>query len=310
VTVEQPELSQAFIAAIDQWLDRVARPDDGSGGGESFDEGPGMGSGDGSGIADGDQQGHASEKNDDGGEHLGSDAGGPVGAPTGGPVTDGGRSAETELPSQPADQQRAWRDLGANLAGQAAREEAVRLRKQAPVKTFVARVLGQKTDERAWRIGADGEEDVAWRLRKLGDAWSVLHAVPVGERGSDIDHVVVGPGGVYTLNTKHHPNGKVWVAERTLMVNGTKTNYLRSSRFEASRASQRLGAACGVEVAVEPVIVVIAKELTIKAQPSDVHVVGRRHIVDWLLARPQVLDDGMVTRIYDQARRNTTWLGS
>ncbi|MDP9431276.1 MAG: NERD domain-containing protein [Actinomycetota bacterium] len=50
-----------------------------------------------------------------------------------------------------------------------------------------------KTDERAWRIGADGEKAVAARLAELGDRWRVLHAVPVGERGSDIDHVVIGP---------------------------------------------------------------------------------------------------------------------
>jgi hypothetical protein len=44
--------------------------------------------------------------------------------------------------------------------------------------------------------------------RKLGQKAAlgrhVLHAVPVGDRGSDIDHVVIGHGGVYTVNTKTH----------------------------------------------------------------------------------------------------------
>ncbi len=34
----------------------------------------------------------------------------------------------------------------------------------------------------------------------------------VGE-GSDIDHLVIGKGGVYPVNTKRHPGGKVWVRE-------------------------------------------------------------------------------------------------
>jgi hypothetical protein len=59
-------------------------------------------------------------------------------------------------------------DLAATRPGAAAREQAVALREAAPVKTFFARVLGVKTDERAWRIGADAEEEVASRLAKLG----------------------------------------------------------------------------------------------------------------------------------------------
>ena len=33
---------------------------------------------------------------------------------------------------------------------------------------------------------------------------------------TDIDHVVIGPAGVFTLNTKRHPDGKVTVYERAL----------------------------------------------------------------------------------------------
>jgi hypothetical protein len=43
---------------------------------------------------------------------------------------------------------------------------------------------------------------VAKGLPKLDEAWRVLHSVPVGSRDSDIDHVVIGPGGVYTINAK------------------------------------------------------------------------------------------------------------
>jgi hypothetical protein len=61
---------------------------------------------------------------------------------------------------------------------------------------------------------------VGARLDRLPDGWCVLNAIPVGDRGADIDHLVIGPGGVFTLNTKHHPKGKVWVAENALLVNG------------------------------------------------------------------------------------------
>jgi hypothetical protein len=175
------------------------------------------------------------------------------------------------------------------------------------VRTLLARVLRVHTEERAFRVGADGEEVVGKRLAKLGPSWHVLHAVPVGDRGSDIDHVVIGPPGVFTLNTKNHTGKKVWVAERTFMVDGQKTPYLRNSTFEAKRASQLLTAACGFGVTVEPIIVLIAAQLTVKSRPLDVHVVGRKDIVKWLSKRPSVLTPEGVEEVFGRARKDTTW---
>jgi hypothetical protein len=116
-------------------------------------------------------------------------------------------------------------DLAARRGGAEAREQAVALRQAAPVRTFLARMLRVPTDERAWRVGADGEEKVAAQLVKLiqrDTRWRVLHAIPVGDRGSDIDHLVIGPGGIYSLNAKHHPGAKVWVGGNTFMANGQR----------------------------------------------------------------------------------------
>ncbi len=198
-------------------------------------------------------------------------------------------------------------DLAANRPGQAARKQALAAKQAAPVRTFIARALNVHTDERAWRVGADGEEEVARRLEKLGTGWHVIHAVPVGDKGSDIDHVGIGPPGVFTLNSKNHSGNKVWVAERTFMVNGKKVPYLRNSHFEAKRASSLLSTACGFDIKVEPVIVVMAAELTIKAQPLDVHIVGRKRIAKWLASRPAVLTPEGVEIVYEQARREVTW---
>ncbi len=210
---------------------------------------------------------------------------------------------DTALPREVVDDGPAWQDLSQNRAGQAVRERAVELRAEAPVKTFAARVFGVHTDERAYRVGADGEEEVAWRMRKLGDGWHVLHSVPVGGKDSDIDHVVIGPPGVFTLNTKNHSRKKVWVAEKAFMVSGQKTKYLRNSRHEAARASKLLTTACGFDIQVEPIIVVIAAELTIKAQPADVHVVARKRIGKWLERRPATLS-------LRPSRRSTRWLAA
>ena len=205
-----------------------------------------------------------------------------------------------------------WIDLSLNRPGQAAREQAVVLKQAAPVKTFFARALGVRTDERAWRIGADGEEAVAVRLAKLGPAWKVLHAIPVGNRGSDIDHVVIGPGGVFTVNAKHHPRASVWVGGNTFLVNGQRQPYIRNSRHEAQRASRLLTAACGFPVAAVGLIAVMGAHegFTVKEQPpgGDVHVITRREIDRWLRRRAaDGLTPGQVEAVHDVARRSTTW---
>ncbi len=54
-----------------------------------------------------------------------------------------------------------------------------------------------------WRRGAEGEEVVGQILDRLAvDGWHVLHDISFG-RGN-IDHVAIGPGGVFAVETKSH----------------------------------------------------------------------------------------------------------
>lgn len=202
---------------------------------------------------------------------------------------------------------RTWRSARRALV----RAQAQALRDEAPVRTLLARVLRVHTDERAFRIGADGEERVGSRLQKLAKKdprWRFVNSVPVGEGSSDIDHVVIGPAGVFTLNTKHHPGRKLWVGGDTFMVGSHRQPYVRNSRHEARRASQLLTAAAGVPVAVRGVIVIAdADDMTIKAQPADVLVLWRQALVRWLRGLPEALDEATTDGIYDVARRSTTW---
>lgn len=206
----------------------------------------------------------------------------------------------------------AWQDLSGHQAGSGVGERALAARAaQGPVRHFFARVFDARTQERAWRLGAAGEQAVAERLAKLGPPWRVLHSIEVGERGSDIDHLVIGPGGVFTVNAKHHPHASVWVAGDTFMVNGRRVPYVRNSRYEAKRASRLLTEHAGFPVAVLGVIAVMGaqKGYTIKAQPEDgaVVVVQRRRVARYVKGLPVRLTEREIEAIYEVARRSTTW---
>jgi hypothetical protein len=197
-----------------------------------------------------------------------------------------------------------WRDLVRNEPGRALWNHLATL----PTPGFFE--LTARRERNAWRHGADGEESLAaelWRIARPGQ-WRYLHSVPVGSRGSDIDHVLIGPAGVFTINTKNHRGSNIWVGGNTFMVNGARQPYIRNSRHEAVRAGRLLSQACGFPVEARGVIAVIdPRNFTIKEQPADVAVTTRVQLSRWLARQPQVLDPDQVDAIFGIARRSSTW---
>ncbi|MEA2201841.1 MAG: hypothetical protein QOI89_2437 [Solirubrobacteraceae bacterium] len=88
--------------------------------------------------------------------------------------------------------------------------------------------------------GAAGEEHVGSLLEELSDGgWQVIHDVSLG-RGN-VDHILIGPAGVFTVETKSHP-GPVRVAR----VHGATLRQAQAQRGAIERVA-------GLEV--EPLIV-------------------------------------------------------
>ena len=197
------------------------------------------------------------------------------------------------------------------IPGHSVMEELLRCQAQTGPRGTLARVFGVSplsADEQSWYSGALGERAVGRMLATLDENWTVLHAVPVGKGTSDIDHVVIGPGGVFTINTKHHSGQRVWVAPHTFMVSGQKQPYLRNSEHEAERATKKLNSVLPTGLAVVSVIAVVdAKSITIKERPTTVVVLNARSLVRWLRKRHVVLDAGQVASILALAKHPSTW---
>lgn len=185
------------------------------------------------------------------------------------------------------------------------------IRERDVPRSLVGRFFGADplgVDSRAWYKGALGEIAVSRILARLGPEWTVLHAVPVGAGASDIDHVLIGPGGVFTLNTKNHAGQTVWVAGRTLMVAGKKQHHIVNSVHEADRAAKLLTTVAGEAVQVTGVLIIVApKSLTLKEKPADVVVLTDRQLLRWLNRRRRVLTPEQVTGITAAAIIPATW---
>lgn len=209
-----------------------------------------------------------------------------------------------------------WTDLAAHRPGQLVREQAAAKweadKAESKLFAYGSRFFDAKTDERAWRVGTEGEEYIGAKLDRLRDrGWYVLHSVPVGKRGSDIDHVVIGPGGVFTVNTKNHRGKKVWVGRYQIRVNGRPVTYLRDARYEAERASKAISRAVGGHVSVRPCVALLTgsfiPDVTIKQQPDDVRVLNKWQVPGWFKRRSRVFSTEQVEAIYAVARRSATW---
>lgn len=130
-------------------------------------------------------------------------------------------------------------------------------------------------------IGAGGEEHVGSVLATLSGEWSVIHDARVG--AGNIDHIVVGPGGVFAIETKAR-GGNVRVRD----VHGATLHRARSQR----RALEEI-----TGCAAEPLLVFshawVDRPL---ARRGGVRVVPARMLVKHLSGRPAALEPHDVQR--------------
>ncbi|QNE46513.1 NERD domain-containing protein [Glaciihabitans sp. INWT7] len=190
-------------------------------------------------------------------------------------------------------------------------QECLVRQESATTRGRLARVLGNNPlhpDARSWYSGALGEIVVAHALAQLGEAWTVLHSVPVGPGAPDIDHLVLGPAGIFTVTTHNHSGKKIWIGGSTFLVNGYKQEHMRTSAHEAERAARLLSSVTGRPVTVTPLIVVVnpASVTTGRKRPR-VAVVSSNTLLRWLMRRPRVMSERAVAHFSMFAEERSTW---
>ncbi|MCB5165137.1 NERD domain-containing protein [Streptomyces bambusae] len=163
----------------------------------------------------------------------------------------------------------------------------------------------------SWRKGLEGERKVGKELRRfLGHGWQVLHSVPLPPK-HDIDHLLIGPGGVFTLNTKNFRGRSVWVGDDVIKVDhGPGYPIPRKARRESERAAKVLSAHCGFSVAVNPLLVFVQPAAVELASPQQKVRVYDERTLAALAHVNGVLDARQVEQIYAVARHRQAWKGA
>lgn len=104
--------------------------------------------------------------------------------------------------------------------------------------------------------GGQAEAFVAWLLQDLGHDWHVFNNIEL-VAGSDHDHAVVGPGGLYFLSTKSFLGMFTREQDGRIFYNGKPTRLITDTLTRAMELKKRLEAIMGSDVPfVEAVLAV------------------------------------------------------
>ncbi|WP_205471587.1 nuclease-related domain-containing protein [Nocardioides sp. SYSU D00038] len=169
------------------------------------------------------------------------------------------------------------------MAGESARDVARRKRERAEALQRSAA---------AYERGAEGEEWTATALSVLPPEWVVLHDLRwPGRARANLDHVAVGPGGVYVIDSKYW-SGTLSTRGGVLRQNGRS----RASTVASCAAAGRAVAEVLPGLRVQPVLCFTTAE-GLDARVDDVLVCTTWSVAQLLRSRPTVLGPEQVREV-------------
>ena len=173
------------------------------------------------------------------------------------------------------------------MAGESARAAAQRQRAKAERLTRSAAL---------WERGADGEEATANALAQLpSGTWTVFHDVKwPGRRYANVDHIVVGPPGVFVIDSKNW-SGQVAVKDGVLRQNGRSREKDVAAAAEAGLAVARLVPLLEPHL-VHPVLCFVRDD-ELSGWARDVMVCSTSNVVTMLTSRSAVLAEHEVNQL-------------
>jgi hypothetical protein len=118
-----------------------------------------------------------------------------------------------------------------------------------------------RRDVKALRLGRDGEKDVGQKLEALRKGgYEVFHDI-IGD-GFNLDHVLIGPAGIFTIETKTHSkplkgNPSVVFDGDKIIIGGLEPerNPVVQAKAQASWLRELLAESTGRKFEVRPVMV-------------------------------------------------------
>lgn len=180
----------------------------------------------------------------------------------------------------------------------------------APRMKWTARKL------RDYRLGFKGERVVGEELNKLmADGYTVYHDVPFN--GFNIDHVIVGPAGIFSVETKtrsKHADAH-WEEKATARFDGQSITFndyaesdaVKQARTNAKHLARWLSSATGEQTSVGAVLVTPGWYVSDAPAIDNLMVRNPSRVRPFLIAMPVTVLPAQLQRIRHQLEQRCSW---
>ena len=144
--------------------------------------------------------------------------------------------------------------------------------------------------------GAAAEEKVAVNLLDLPECYHAFHDIDF--EGFNVDHAVVGPAGIFLIETKSH-KGKITSEGDSLLLNGVppEKNFLNQTWSQTKNLEQFLYKMTSKEWKVKPLICFTNAYVDVRKPVKGITVTSLRYLGRYLSKQPEILQADEVERI-------------
>jgi len=148
---------------------------------------------------------------------------------------------------------------------------------------FLYSSVEKETDEIGKRIkharkGKRGEEFIGSILEKLPDNYTVIHDIetPYG----NVDHIVVGPTGVFVIETKSH-HGRITERNGLLLRNNKplEKNFIKQVLDNTFYIKEKIKESVGIEAYVKALLVFTNAYVDIKREIANVKIINKSFLL-------------------------------
>lgn len=161
-----------------------------------------------------------------------------------------------------------------------------------------------------WRKGHEGELIVTNCLRRLPEGYHILNDIKLPGAYGNMDHVVVGPTGVYVIETKSYSGNYIVKGDRWFLNDELRKEEVRSPSIQAKRNAAALKEFLetrDIYVSwVNAVVAFLSASCTIMEEDEHCRILKPCHVPEHIMESRLMLGESKVKRIVDALRKHAS----
>jgi hypothetical protein len=176
---------------------------------------------------------------------------------------------------------------------------------------YVRKIFKLLSERRDFRLGLDGELATAEELNQLMHyGYFVFHDFPADH--FNIDHVLIGPAGVFAVETKTRSKGIMKGKQGALVIfensqlkfpNYQESESIQQAKDESKWLAEFLGKSVGKPVAVKPVLALPDWLVERRERDASIMVINPKEAVQYITSNPRLLDEQTVQQVKYQVEQ-------